>query len=180
MSTPLKPGSVQTHQIFLYDRALHPELLPIRARKVIHHTSYELEVWVTDGGHLLRFERTTLCACELLTAHETRLPEHGIVAGFLAVGERDFEHRFTRDKVTYMNTIQTESLSENLYLSTYAEMIDFARDTDALVHKWNDESGRCISVIDTQRFNREVHAQCYHLVAQGGMVLRTQTIFEHA
>jgi len=180
MSTPLKPGSVQTHQIFLYNRALHPELLPIRARKVVNHGHYELEAWAMDGGHLLRFEHTTLCACELLTAQETKLPEQGIVAGFLATGERDFEHRFAKDKVVYMTTIQTEMLSENLFLSTFDEMLDYAQTTDALVHHWSDEGGKCLSLIDTQRFNKEIHAQCYHLLAQSGLVIRTQTIFEHA
>ena len=180
MSTPLKPGSVQAHQLFLYSRAINPGLLPIKLRHVAKHGEYELEIWAMDGGHLLRFEHTTLCACELLTAHETKLPEQGIVAGFLAMGERDFEHRFVKDKVVYMNTIQTEMLSENLFISTYEEMLDYARTTDALVHKWSDESGECLSMIDSQRFNKEVHAQCFHLVAQDGLVIRTQTIFEHA
>ena len=75
MSTPLKPGSVQAHQLFLYSRAIHPGLLPIKNRRVTRHGEYELEVWAMDGGHLLRFERTTLCCCELLTAQETKLPE---------------------------------------------------------------------------------------------------------
>ena len=37
-------------------------------------------------------------------------------------------------------------------------------------------------IADTEslaRFRREVHAQTYHLIAQGGLVLRSQTIFEH-
>lgn len=180
MSLPVKTNSVQSHQIFLYNRAIHPELFPLKGRKVIRHGNYEFEVWATDGGHLLRFEHTTLCACELLASQDAKVPEQGIVAGFLAAGERDFEHKFTKDKVVYMNTIQTETLSENLFLSTYNEMMDYAKTTDALVHKWVDDAGKCLTVIDTQRFNREIHAQCYHLVAQGGLVIRTQTIFEHA
>ena len=71
MSAPLKPGSIQAHQLFLYSRAIHPGLLPIKSRRVTKHADYELEVWALDGGHLLRFEHTTLCCCELLTAQET-------------------------------------------------------------------------------------------------------------
>jgi hypothetical protein len=133
-----------------------------------------------EGAHLLRFEFATLCACELLTAQEGRLPEAGLVSGFLAAGERDFEHRFTKDRVTYMHTVQTETLSDNLYLATYREMIDYARTAETLLHAWEDEAGRCLSLIDLQRFNKEIHAQCYHLIAQGGIVIRTQAIFEHA
>jgi len=60
------------------------------------------------------------------------------------------------------------------------EMLDYARGTDALCHRWTDEAGECLSMIDTQRYNREIHAQAYHLIAQGGIVIRTQTIFEHS
>jgi hypothetical protein len=180
MSLPVKSNSLQSHQVLLYNRALHPELFPLRARRVIRHGDYEFEVWAMDGAHMLRFERTTLCACELLTAQDTRLPENGIVAGFPALGERDFEHRFARDRVVYMTTIQTETLSENLFLATFDEFVDYAKTTDAMVHHWSDDAGKCLTIIDTQRFNREIHAQCYHLIAQGGQVIRTQTIFEHA
>src|SRR5688572_11974601 len=121
MNLPVK-HSLQSYQMFLYGRALHPELFPLRRRKVVNHGRYELEVWAMDGAHLLRFEMGPLCACELLTAQEGRLPEHGVVSAFLAAGERDFEHRFEKDKVTYMTTIQTETLSENLYLATFEEI----------------------------------------------------------
>lgn len=180
MSMSVKGNTLQSYQILLYSRALHPELFPLRNRKVIRHGNYEFEIWAMEGAHLLRFEHNTLCACELLISPEGKLPETGLVSGFLAAGERDFEHRFLRDRVTYMHTVQTETLSENLYLATYDEMMDYARTSETLIHKWEDEAGRCVSIIDTQRFNKEIHAQCYHLIAQGGIVIRTQTIFEHA
>src|SRR6266404_1363214 len=109
MSLPVKSPSLQSYQVLLYNRALHPEVFPLKGRRVIHQGTYEFEVWIMSGAHLLRFESGGLCA-----------------------GERDFEHRFTRDKVTYMTTVQTETLSENLYLATYEEMMDVARTTNAL------------------------------------------------
>lgn len=179
MSLPVKSPTLQSYQVLLYNRALHPELFPLRGRRVVRHGNYEFEVWVMEGAHLLRFEHSTLCACELLTDQEGRLPEAGVVSGFLAAGERDFEHRFTKDKVTYMTTVQTETLSENLFVATYEEMLEYGRSSDALTHKWSDGAGQCLSMLDLQRYNREIHAQSYHLIAQGGLVIRTQTIFEH-
>jgi hypothetical protein len=179
MNTPVK-HSLQSYQMLLYGRALHPELFPLRKRRVSRHGEYELEVWAMDGAHLLRFERGNLCACELLTAQEGRLPEAGVVSAFLAAGERDFEHRFVKERVTYMTTVQTETLSDNLYIATFDEILDYGRLSDALIHHWEDDAGKSLSVIDTQRMNKEVHIQCYHLVARGGIVIRTQTIFEHA
>ena len=179
MTMPSKPNSLQTYQVILYGRALHPELFPIKSRKVCKHNGYELEMWMMPGAHLLRFERKGLCACELVTDQEGNLPTNGIVTAFLCAGEHEFEHTFTRDKVTYMITAQTEALSENLYISTFDEMGAYARENNAVAHRWSDEAGKSLSVLDIQTFDREVHVQAWHLMAAGEIVLRTQTIFEH-
>lgn len=179
MSLPAKSNSLQSYQAILYDRALHPELFALKGRKVVKHGGYELEAWVMPGSHLLRFEHHKLCCCELVTDQEDNLPANGVVTAFLCAGEREFEHRFSGEGVIYMTSVQTETLSENLYAATYKEMAGFAADVEALVHRWDDETGQCLSILDVQRFNSEVHIQSYHLIAQGGIVLRTQTIFEH-
>lgn len=180
MSLPARPNSLQTYQVVLYSRALHPELFPLQARRVVRHGEYELEAWVMSGSHLLRFEHKALCAAELVTDRESGLPNAGILAAFLCAGERDFEHRFVKERCAYMTTVQTETLSENLYLATFEELLEHGRESDALIHRWEDESGPCLSMVAVQRYNREVHAQCFHLQGCGCVVLRTQTIFEHS
>jgi hypothetical protein len=180
MTTPLRPSSLQSYQTILYNRALHPEFFPLKGRRVIKRSRYELELWVMAGSHLLRFEHGTMVASELVTDQEGNLPDQGVVTAFLCAGERDVEHRFDKARVSYMTTVQTESLSENLYLATFKEMEVTARETGALVYRWQDEAGKCLSMLDMQQYNREVHVQAYHLMAQGGLVLRTQTLFEHA
>ncbi len=179
MNAQVKSNSLQTYQTILYGRALHPEFFPLKGRRVVRHGAYELELWVMSGSHLLRFERGTLCASELVTDQEGNLPDAGVVTAFLCAGDRDFEHRFERDKVTYMTSVQTETLAENLYASTMDEMLECARDTDGLLHRWDDDAGPCLSLLDAQMYNREIHVQAYHMLAHGGIVLRTQTIFEH-
>ncbi len=178
MSTQPKSNALQSYQVVFYGRALHPELFPLKARKVIRHNGYELEAWVMPGQHVLRFEHGALCATELLTDQERNLPTNGILAAFLCGGERDFEHPFPKNSAVYMTTVQTETLSENLYQATYDEINQLARENAALMHSWRDEAGKCLSVIDLQRYQSEVHAQAYHLLASQGLVVRTQTIFE--
>src|ERR1043165_3785276 len=123
MSLPLKPNSLQSYQVVLYNRALHPELFTLKGRKVVRHGCYEFETWAMPGAHLLRFEKGGLCACELVSGDEAKLPQSGMVSAFLCAGERDFEHRFEKDRVVYMTTVQTETLSENLYIATFDEML---------------------------------------------------------
>lgn len=178
MSTPAKSTSLQTYRLVLYRRALHPELFRVKARRVIEHNGYEFETWVMPGSHLLRFQIDGECATELITDQEDSVPDRGIVAALPCAGERDHEEKFS-DKINYAATLQTEQLPESLYRATYEELLEFGRENDALIHEWVDsDGGRCGSIIDVQRYRNEVHAQGYHLMSQGGLILRTQCLFE--
>lgn len=170
---------LQAYRLVLYKRALHPELFKVRNRLTIVHGQYEFEGWVLPGGHVMRFQHEGACATELITSQESGLPERGVVAAFPCAGERDHE-QMVGDRLKYVATVQTETLSDNLYSATYKELLDFAREVDAAAHTWVDpEAGKCASILDVQRMKREIHAQSYHLLAAGGLVLRSQTIFEH-
>lgn len=180
MSVPTRINSLQTYQIVLYSRALHPELFSLKARRVVRQGQYELEGWIMPGAHVLRFERAGLCAVELLTDQDRNLPASHVVTAFPCSGEHEYEHRFTKHGVTYMTSVQTETLSENLYESTYAELMDLARESQSLCYEWREGAAKSASILDIQRFSREVHVQAYHLQSGPGLVVRTQTIFEHA
>lgn len=182
MSTQTKQHAhaLKPHHLILYRRALHPELVQMRQRRTINHGSYELEAWTLAGGHMLRFQHGKFVASELVTDLDGGLPTTGAVATFPCAGEKDYEHPFDDAGVNYITTVQTENLSANLYRATYDEMMAFAQETDAMTHTWeNADGGRCLSLLDLQRYGKEIHTQAYHLNAQGGFVLRTQTIFEH-
>ncbi len=217
MNATTKVQSPAVHNLFLYRKALHPELFQMKARRAISHGTYDFEAWLMNGSHMLRFQHRAFCLSELLSEKDSGLPTAGAVASFPCLGEKDYEHPFAAEHVHYITTMQTETLSENLYRSTYQEMLAFASETNALVVKWidtpaaamsvgaggggvgthqhghNGHSGhpgshggggasharKNLSILDIQRFSKEVHAQSYHLFASSGLVLRTQTIFEH-
>jgi hypothetical protein len=81
--------------------------------------------------------------------------------------------------ITYMTSIQTETLSDHLYISTYNELLEHGRMCEGLMSLWTDELGRNnLSLIDMQRFSQEVHVQAYHCRSDCSLVLRTQSIFQ--
>jgi len=168
-----------TYQLMLFGKALHPELFQLRGRRVFQGSGYELESWVMPGRHLLRFSVADHCVCELVTESDFGIPDTGVIAAFFCAGERDFDRDFKKLGINYMTTVQTEQLNDNIYIATLDEMRGFANESEALIHEWDDEHGPCMSAIDIQRYNREIHAQAYHFIANGRIVLRTQTIFEH-
>jgi hypothetical protein len=192
MSTPTRAFSVQAYNLVLYKRALHPELFQMKARRALRHADFDLEAWIMPGSHLLRFQQGSFCACELVTEKQDGLPTLGTVATFPCAGEKDYEHVFSEAGgvgeggagkawagVRYITAVQTESLSENLFDATYGDMVELIAETNALHYKWETEAlGRCMSILDLQRYPNELHAQAYHLIGAGGLVLRSQTIFE--
>jgi len=178
MNLPTRQTLLQAYQVVLYQQALHPEHFELKGRRVVRHGSYELEVWILQGQHVLRFEQGDLCASELVSDHERGVPQQGIVSAFLCAGEHEFDHYFPTHRVNYMTTVQTETLSDNLYQTTFQEMLDLARETRALTQRWTTDEGDCLSLVDVQPMAREVHVQCYHMLAGANLVLRTQSIFE--
>lgn len=179
MNPTTRSSSLQAYRMILYRRALHPELFRVKSRRTLDHGEYKFEAWLMAGSHLLRFEFGGGCATELITDLEEGIPDRGVVAAVPCAGERDHEQAFG-EKIRLVSTLQTESLPESLYAATYKELVAFGKENDAMVHTWQDEDGgKCASILDLQRYRTEIHAQSYHLMAQGGLVLRTQSIFEH-
>jgi hypothetical protein len=170
--------SVQTYKLLLYQRPLHPELFAIQDRRTLAHGGYELESWVIPGGHVLRFQGGGQCLSEAVTDEDQHLPQRGLLHAVPCLGEKDFEDR-VESAVQYFTSVQTETLSENLYQATLAEMLAFADEAGAMIVRWTDsQDSDNLSVLDLQTYRKEVHAQSYHLIGSAGFVLRTQTIFE--
>lgn len=178
MSFASKTTSLQAYNMVLYKSAVHPEFFSVTGRQRIEHGGYEFEAWIFKGGHALRFELDDLCVTEVVSEQPERLPNKGAITMLPCAGEKDHESDFT-DRVTYMTSIQTETLTDHLYLSTYNELVEHGRMTEGLLTVWHDETGRNnLSLIDTQKYNDQLHVQTYHCRSDCALVLRTQTIFQ--
>lgn len=172
-----KITSLQAYTMLVYRKPLHPEFFGIAGRKRIEQDDFEFEGWIFPGGQVARFQTGNITVCEVVTDQVDNLPEKGLVANLPCAGERDFEKTFS-NSVTYMTTMQTETLSDHLYESTYREMLEYSREANALVHIPENQGGRPeMSVLDIQRSRDEIHVQGYHLRADCGLVLRSQSLF---
>jgi len=177
MTINSKTAVSQIPKLMLYRRPLHPELFSFHARRLDRHGDYEVESWVVTGGHVVRFSVDGQNMSEAVLDGGENLPEEGLAHALPCVGEKEYEHG-GEGRINYLSTLQTESLTENLYLATYREMVDFARDTGSLSHTEQTPAGPNLIVLDSQKYKREFHFQSYHLSAHNGNVLRTQSVFE--
>ncbi len=181
MSISHKSSNTQVFRLMLYRWALHPELFSLESRRVHRQNEYEVETWLVSSGHVIRFYVAGHCLVETVLEGGDHLPEQGLVHALPCLGEKDYEMEPTRETsgLGYVTTIQTESLTDNLYQATYREMMDFAAETNAIHRAWHDEDGQpSLSVVDAQNYKDQYHVQSYHLLGSTGLVLRTQTIFE--
>ena len=177
MSIAPKISTLQAYNMLLYRTALHPEFFQIEGRQRIVHGDYEFEAWVCQGGHALRFEYQGICLSEIVTDDFDGLPERGHVATLQCAGEKDHEAEFS-DRIMFMTSMQTETLSDHLYLGTYEEMLEHGQECGGLLTTWTAGGKDNLSCLDLQRYRDEVHVQSYHLRSDCGLVLRTQSIFQ--
>lgn len=180
--TPLsighKSANTQLFRLMVYRRAIHPELFDVQSRKVHRHGEFEAETWVTPGGHVVRFQVEGQSLTEAVLENGDHLPETGLVHALPCLGEKDYDLE-PEGRIGYMTTVQTETLTENLYMATLREMRDFAAESNGMLHEWKDtDQTPSLSLVDVQKFRKEFHLQAYHLVGATGLVLRTQTVFE--
>lgn len=180
MTLHLKPPSSSTHHVVLVDREPHPDVFAPRGRRIIESPHWTLECSVFSGGHVIRFHRQDMTAWEILCSESAVACAPPALATVPAVGDRDFEYAFERHKIVYMHTLQSESLAENVYDDELQAQVDQARSnaSTTLVHRYRDEAGHCLSMLEFQRYPKQVHVHAYHFMASGGQTLRTQTLFE--
>ncbi len=183
MSVSSKSSNTQLFRMMLYRRALHPELFELKTRRTFAHGDYEADVWVVPTGHLIRFQVDQRSLTEVVMDRCDHLPELGLVHAIPCLGEKDYEMpRDAGDKnIGFVTTIQTESLSDNLYMTTLRELASYADESSSksICYQWGDPDGvPCLSLLDVQKYRNEMHIQSYHLTGSNGLVLRTQSIFE--
>ena len=164
--------------MLLYRNGIHPEFFNIEGRRRIEHMDYEFEAWNFNGGHVCMFDFEGVCLVEVVTPDIERLPERGLVSATPCAGEKDHQSTFG-ERITYMTSMQTEILTDHLYLTTYNELVEHGRSSDCLISTWSEVEGQPnLSMIELQRYSDQAHVQGYHLRSDCSMVLRTQSIFQ--
>ena len=165
--------------MMVYRRALHPELFNLRGRRTIRYGDYEVEAWISPPGHVVRFQAGRHCLTETVVEGGDHLPEAGLIHALPCLGEKEYATGFEGSDLGYCTTLQTEVLSESLYQSTYCEIAELCLEDYTLSYKWDDSAGvSCLSVVELQKYKKEMHIQSYHMLGLSGLVLRTQSIFE--
>ncbi len=175
MSNP-KLTSLQSYTMLLYRKAVHPEFFGIEGRQHVEQGGAESEAWIFRGGHCVRFQAGDSVLCEVVTDNPAVLPDRALNVQFPCAGEHDHDERMS-PKHHFYTTIQTETLSEHLYLGEYKELLARARGSQSLLSMWKDAQDRPnLSVVEMSRSTAGLNIEAWHLRSDCGLILRSSSM----
>jgi hypothetical protein len=182
MSTRTKQRKQFALNLLLYSRPLHPELFRCHRTELAQRRTYEAQIHLVDGGHVVEFDAGDVHLTEIMyngPESGNGMPQRGLIEELPCRGER-YHETVIDDRVRYMLSTQEEQLPSPLYESTRQEIVEYAQMRELM---WTDvpagdERGRFLGVLDIERRANELLVQSFHLFDEFGIVVKTQGIIE--
>jgi len=167
------------YRLLVYRRCPKFHRFKILDQRTVKHDQYEFESWLLPGGHIVKFADDKHGVIEVVTSKPNSLTSAGRVASLHCADEAEHEERFGKH-INYITSVETEIVSGRVYDITLQEMEDFAKSQGAQHCRWQERNSRqdSLSVVDVQRYHRELHVQTWHLDAPCQVIVRSQAIFE--
>jgi len=165
--------------LLLYQRALHPELFKIHASEPVARRTYEADIWLVEGGHVIAFRACKTSLTEVIRMNQDPLTDRGLLQSIPCRGEK-YHEMTAGENVRYMISTQEEQLSQTLYDATRHEISTYAMKRELMSAEIpaTQETGAALSVLDIERRSHELLVQSFHLFDDNQMVIKTQAIFE--
>jgi hypothetical protein len=178
METTTTRQGVDLH-LFLFDRALHPELFRNYASYRVEQGRYFADVGIIGLAHVVTINVGRKSLTELLYPDSDVLPTRGVLTRFRLKGERDLE-RHAPDGWHYMVSSQVETMDVPLYKSVHNDLVRHAakRGWFYEFEQWAEGDLAPFTYIDHEARDSEFHVHAFHAYPQERTLVKTQSIFE--
>lgn len=166
--------------LLLYQRTLHPELFKILRTDKVSRRTYEADIWLIDGGHIVAFTAGKNTLTEVIVTNGEQHPDRGLIQTIPCRGEKYHEMVAPGGNIKYMISTQEEQLTQTLYDATRHEISTYASKRELMTAEGNlaNDGGGYLSVLDIERRSHELLVQSFHLFDENQMVIKTQAILE--
>lgn len=173
------PVAAADLNLFLLDRAVHPELFSHFGDYRVEQGKYVAHIWVIGLGHAVTVTSGNRTLTELIAVENELLPSRGILTRFRLKGERDLEKECPNGW-TYMVSSQIETMDEHLFKSVHLDLQRHAmrRGWFHRYDRWADGDLVPFTLIEHEARDAELHVYSYHSFPQDRTVVKTQSIFE--
>jgi hypothetical protein len=165
--------------LFLFDRALHPELFRHYADYRVEQGRYHADIWIIGLSHVLTVTSGQHSVAELLARESDVLPARGVVSRFRLKGERDHERRLPNGW-GYMVSTQVEVMDEALYKSVHQDLQRHAERRGCFYQYDRSGAGKLapFTYIDHEARDAEFHVHAFHAYPLERTLVKTQSIIE--
>lgn len=165
--------------LFVFDRALHPELFQRFANFRVEQARYHADIWIIGLSHVVTVTSGQRCLTELLARESDILPTRGVLSRFRLKGERDHERK-TADGWSYLVSTQVETMDEALYKSVHNDLLRHSekRGWFQAYDAWSEGELTPFTYIDHEARDREFHIYAFHAFPQERTLVKTQSIIE--
>jgi hypothetical protein len=173
------PVQASDLHLFVFERALHPELFQHYANHRVEQGKYTADIWIVGLSHVVTVRYGQRCLTELLSRDIELLPTRGVVSRFRLKGERDHERR-SSEGWSYMVSTQVETMDEALYKSVHHDLLRHTekRGWFFAYDQWSDGRLTPFSYLDHEARDREFHVHAFHAYPQERTLVKTQSIIE--
>jgi hypothetical protein len=165
--------------LFVFERALHPELFQRFADYRVEQGRYVADISIIGLGHMITVTSGQRCLTELLSRESEMLPSRGVLSRFRLKGERDHERK-TADGWCYLVSTQVETMDEALYKSVHNDLLRHTekRGWFQSYEAWSEGDLTPFTYIDHEARDREFHVHAFHAFPQERTLVKTQSIIE--
>lgn len=161
----------------LFQRALHPELFTIYAKRQIRTENYQADFWATGCSHVLSVYAHDACLTELIVSPEQLLPQRGLIEKMQFQGRK--KHKCTLSQgIDYLADFQVEKMSPGIYQQSQTDLKNFARNRGLYVNfpKNSDSNLQPFTYIDFEARRHEIHVHTFHGYPEQSTIIKTQSL----
>ena len=161
----------------VFSRSLHPELYTLQQRRRIERSEYQVQIDITNCGHVVLFNGAEVTLCEVATSATQPLPKRRCLLSQPLKGSRT-ERADCRGDVQYKTHFQLESVEPDLFWMVAQQLGNGP--TEGLLHHF-DSSGRmalgALSYVNIETRHKSVLIQAIHTFPDDYAIVKVESLF---
>lgn len=166
------------HTFHLFGRHLHPELFEVYARRRVERQNYQVDLQITNVGHLITGTYNGLVVSELVAGLQQPLPTQRRLLSHEIGGSRTAELVY-QDRVRFQGEFQLETVDERCFLA-FQQALAVQSECEGLVFQFG-ASGRmkfgAISYIHLESRERNLRVRAFHTFPEQRCMIKTASTY---
>ncbi|MEO6811277.1 MAG: DUF2617 family protein [Isosphaeraceae bacterium] len=163
----------------VFSRAVHPDWFAVREHRRLTQTSWEADVRIMEGGHVVTWRSGPIRLTEVFCGPETPLPDQGLLYQSAVRHERSTSLRPGLE-VCYQTCFETERVDAEVFAHLNDELtLDASK--GALFHRFeplNRMNPAPLSRIQVESRTRGLSVQAFHTFPDELAIVRVMSLFE--